>query len=80
MPAIVALPQFVEELLVQFREVFPNEPARLHFAEYVMGLLVAEQKTVSGMRVSLPPCPTNRASGTSDRVAVGTRAPECSAP
>ena len=49
MPAIVALPQVVEELLVQFGDFFPNEPARVHFAEYVTGLLVAERKTVSGI-------------------------------
>ena len=49
MPAIVALPQVVEELLVQFGDFFPNEPARVHFAEYVTGLLVAEHKTVSGI-------------------------------
>jgi DDE superfamily endonuclease len=49
MPAIVALPQVVEDLLVQFGDFFPNEPARVHFAEYVTGLLVAEHKTVSGI-------------------------------
>ena len=49
MPAIVALPQVVEELLLQFGNVFPNEPARVHFAEYITGLLVAEHKTVSGI-------------------------------
>ncbi|WP_409572217.1 hypothetical protein [Kouleothrix sp.] len=49
MPAIVALPQVVEELLLQFGDIFPNEPARIHFAEYITGLLVAEHKTVSGI-------------------------------
>lgn len=49
MPAIVAIPQVVEELLVQFGDLFPNEPARRHFAEYLTGLLVAERKTVSGI-------------------------------
>lgn len=49
MPAIVALPQLVEELLVQFGDVFPNEPSRQHFAEYLTGLLIAERKTVNGM-------------------------------
>ena len=33
MPAIVALPQVVEELLLQFGDLFPNEPSRVHFAE-----------------------------------------------
>lgn len=49
MPAIVALPHVVEELLVQFGDCFPNEPARVHFAEYLTGLLVAERKTVRGI-------------------------------
>jgi hypothetical protein len=49
MPAIVALPQVVEDLLVQFGDVFPSEPAWVHFAEYVTGLLVAEHKTVRGI-------------------------------
>ena len=49
MPAIVAIPQVVEELLVQFGDIFPNEPARRHFAEYLTGLFVAEHKTVSGI-------------------------------
>jgi hypothetical protein len=49
MPAIVAIPQVVEELLVQFGDFFPNEPSRRHFAEYLTGLLVAEHKTVSGI-------------------------------
>jgi len=49
MPAIVAIPQVVEELVVQFGDLFPNEPSRRHFAEYLTGLLVAEHKTVSGI-------------------------------
>lgn len=49
MPAIVAIPQVVEELVRQFGDLFPNEPARVHFAEYLTGLIVAEHKTVSGI-------------------------------
>jgi hypothetical protein len=49
MPAIVAIPQVVEELLVQFGDYLPNEPSRRHFAEYLTGLLVAEHTTVSGI-------------------------------
>jgi hypothetical protein len=49
MPAIVAIPQVVEELLLQFADLFPNEPSRRHFAEYLTGLLVAQHKTVSGI-------------------------------
>jgi SRSO17 transposase len=49
MPALVAIPPVVEELLVQFGDFFPNEPARRHFAEYLTGLFIAEHKTVSGI-------------------------------
>jgi hypothetical protein len=49
MPAVVAIPQVVEDLLVQFGDFFPNEPARRHFAEYMTGLFIAEHKTVSGI-------------------------------
>src|SRR5947208_13733164 len=49
MPAVVAIPQVVEELLVQFGDFFPNEPERRHFAEYLTGLFIAERKTVSGI-------------------------------
>lgn len=49
MPAIVAYPSVVEELLGQFGDLFPNEPSRRHFAEHPTGLLVAERKTVSGI-------------------------------
>src|SRR5690349_12635889 len=49
MPAIVAIPQVVEELLVQFGDLLPNEPSRRHFAEYLTGLFIAEHKTVSGI-------------------------------
>lgn len=49
MPAIVALPQVVEELVRQFGDTFPHEPTRIRVAEYVTGLIVAEHKTVSGI-------------------------------
>jgi hypothetical protein len=49
MPAIVAIPNVVEELVMQFGDLFPNEPSRRHFAEYLTGLFIAEQKTVSGI-------------------------------
>jgi DDE superfamily endonuclease len=54
MPAIVAIPQVVEELLVQFGDVFPNEPSRRHFVEYLTGLFIAEHKTVSGITREFP--------------------------
>src|SRR5437867_717387 len=49
MPAVVVIPQVVEELLVQFGDLFPNEPSRRHFASSMTGLLIAEHKTVSGI-------------------------------
>lgn len=49
MPAVVAIPKVVEELLMQFGDLFPNEPSRRHFAEYLTGLFIAEHKTVSGI-------------------------------
>lgn len=37
MPAVVATIQVMEDLLVQFGDFFPNEPARHHFAGYMTG-------------------------------------------
>ena len=47
MPAIVDFPTVVQEALVIFGELFDTEPARRHFAEYLTGLIVAENKTVT---------------------------------
>lgn len=44
MPTIVDFPTIVNEALEFFGEVFDNEPARRHFAEYLTGLMVAERK------------------------------------
>ena len=49
MPAIVDFPTVVQEALTIFGELFDTEPARRHFAEYLTGLIVAENKTVSGI-------------------------------
>jgi len=49
MPAIVDFPTVVHEALVIFGDLFDTEPARRHFAEYLTGLMVAENKTVSGI-------------------------------
>lgn len=49
MPAIVDFPTVVKEALAQFSGLFPNEPERVHFAEYLTGLLVADKKNVSGI-------------------------------
>jgi hypothetical protein len=49
MPAIIAFPTVVQDLLVQYADLFANEPERRHFAEYLTGLFIAERKTVSGI-------------------------------
>jgi hypothetical protein len=49
MPTIVDFPAIVQEALAIFGDLFDNEPAQRHFAEYLTGLIVAENKTVSGI-------------------------------
>src|SRR5215208_3617046 len=49
MPAIVDFPTIVHEALALFGDLFDTEPARRHFAEYLTGLMVAENKTISGI-------------------------------
>ena len=49
MPAIVDFPTVVQEALALFGDLFDTEPARRHFAEYLTGLIVAENKTISGI-------------------------------
>jgi hypothetical protein len=49
MPAIVDFPAVVQEALRQFGPLFANEPERVHLAEYLTGLMVANRKTVSGI-------------------------------
>ncbi len=46
MPGIVAFPTVVEQALQEFGSVFANEPERVHFGEYLTGLLVASRKNV----------------------------------
>jgi len=50
MPAIVEIPQVIEESLDQFADLFANQPQRRHLAEYLTGLMVASNKTVSGIQ------------------------------
>lgn len=47
MTAIVDFPSVVKEALIEFGPLFKNEPERQHFAEYLMGLLVANKKNVA---------------------------------
>ena len=49
MPTIVDFPTVVKEALALFGDLFDTEPARRHFAEYLTGLMVAENQTVSGI-------------------------------
>lgn len=49
MPGIIEFPTIVEQALRDFGDLFGNEPARRHLAEYLTGLLVAERKTVNGI-------------------------------
>jgi hypothetical protein len=50
MPAILEFPRVVKEALDQFADLFANQPQRRHFAEYLTGLMVAANKTVSGIQ------------------------------
>ena len=49
MPAIVQIPRVVQDARDEFGDLFANEPQRQHFAEYLTGLMVAHNKTVSGI-------------------------------
>ena len=49
MPAIVQIPRVVQDARDEFADLFANEPQRQHFAEYLTGLMVAHNKTVSGI-------------------------------
>ena len=49
MPGIIEFPTVVKQAMTEFGAVFANEPERVHFAEYLTGLLVAERKTVKGI-------------------------------
>ncbi len=49
MPAIVEFPQVVREAIEEFGDLFASEPQRRHFGEYLTGLMVADNKTVTGI-------------------------------
>ncbi len=49
MPGIIAFPTVVEEAVDEFGWIFANTPERVHFAEYLTGLLVAERKNVAAI-------------------------------
>lgn len=54
MPAIVDFPTIVKEALDEFGHLFANEPERIHFAEYLTGLLVGPLRR-TGWTVSQRP-------------------------
>lgn len=49
MAGIVEFPHVVQQALRDFGDLFANEPQRQHFGEYLTGLYVAANKTVSGI-------------------------------
>jgi hypothetical protein len=49
MAGIIDFPTIVQDALHDFSDLFPNEPQRRHFAEYLTGLFVADRKNVSGI-------------------------------
>jgi DDE superfamily endonuclease len=49
MPAMVDFPTIVQAALALVGDLFDTGPARRHFAEYLTGLIVAENKTISGI-------------------------------
>ena len=49
MPAIVEFPSVVQRAVNEFWDVFQCEPQRRHFAEYLTGLMIAANKTVTGI-------------------------------
>ena len=49
MPGIVKFPQVVEDAVSDFADLFSCEPQRRHFGEYLTGLVVAPNKTVTGI-------------------------------
>lgn len=49
MPTIVDFPAIVKQALEIFGDLFDNEPARRHVAEYLTGLMVAERTTITGI-------------------------------
>lgn len=52
MTPIVEFPAIVQEAVERFADLFRNAPERVHLAEYLTGLLVAEKKNVSAINGS----------------------------
>ena len=50
MPTTVDFPTIVNQALALFGDVFDNEPARRHFAQYLTGLMVGSAKNCGAIR------------------------------
>jgi hypothetical protein len=46
---IVDFPRVVRDALPEFADLFSCDPQRQHFAEYLTGLMIAANKTVTGI-------------------------------
>ena len=54
MPIIIP-PNIVQESLNEFlAPLFKNEPQRTHLAHYLTGLMIAENKTITGITNDMP--------------------------
>jgi len=49
MPAIVEFPKVVQDAVRDFGDLSSCEPQRRHFAEYLTGLMIAQNKTIAGI-------------------------------
>jgi hypothetical protein len=49
MPAIIEFPSVVRQAVERFGDLFLCDPQRRHLAEYLTGLMIAENKTVTGI-------------------------------
>ena len=53
MPAIVEFPKVVQDAVWNFSDLFSSEPQRRHFVEYLTGLMIAQNKTITGINGEL---------------------------
>ena len=49
MPAIVEFPKVVRDAVRDFGDLFSCQPQRRHFAEYLTGLMISQNKTITGI-------------------------------
>ena len=53
MPAIVEFPSVVQDLLVQYADLFADQPERQHFAEYLTGLFIDDGEALPALPATL---------------------------